>query len=125
MKRFFRITVGDYVIVRSGNYPLPSFDMSRVFVKALGYDRCIIYDERNAPIASFRLDALPPNGHLFLRSYMAAEETRTSFKRLIFVLNPRLSDNRIINAILGSILRKVKTVTFNPREFENCEAEKI
>lgn len=122
--RFFRISVGKYVIVNGGNYPLPVFDMNSVFIKAFGYERCRIYGDRKSPIASFKLDSLPPNGHLFLRSYMKSDSGQT-FKKLVFVLSPRWSDWKIINATVGLFLRKDQAVTFKPREFVNCTAEKI
>ena len=112
------------MVVRRGNYPLPIFDMNRVFVKAFGYERCRIYDDRNSLIASFKLDALPPNGHLFLRSYMMAESD-PALKRVIFVLSPRRSNYKIINAAVGMFFRKDQKVSFVPRKFENCTAEKI
>lgn len=122
--RYFRISVGDYVFVRSGNYPLPIFDMNRVFVKAFGYDRCRIYDDRNSLIASFKLDALPPNGHLILRSYMKSESD-PKLKRLVFVLSPRRSNWKIIDAAVGLFFRKDRIVSFKPRKYVNCTAEKI
>lgn len=119
--RFFRITVGDRVFVKSGDYPMPVFDMSRVFVKSFGYDRCRIYDDRNALIASFKFDSLPPNGHLSLRSYMKSGSD-SKLKRLVFVLSPQRANWKIL---LGSIFRKDRVVTFRPRKYVNCTAEKI
>lgn len=122
--RFFRISVGDYVVVRSGNYPVPIFDMNRVFVKAFGYDRCRIYDDRNAMIVSFKLSALPPNGHLILRSYMNSDSD-PALKRLVFVLTPRRFNWKLIDAAAGLFFRKDSIVSFKPRKYVNCTAEKI
>lgn len=124
MKRHFKLTVGNFIFVRSGTYNIPEFDMDKIFIKTIGYDICRIYNHKNDAIAVIRLDTLHPDGHFFLRSHLSPK-TETPLKRLIFVFYPRLSKFKIVNYLVQFLFRKKPTISVLTANFTNCTAEVI